>query len=342
MRFALRVAVAGFAVAAVLSMGITALVAGVPGRPVDPPGTVAASGTEAPSPSANAAAPPFPVTDGFVAAAGDMNGQVKEAASRFVQRVGTWGASGASDGRSRVVAAGYAPEMAATAAPLLDVPAREAVTTIVYPQYGGLTDSAASVMVLARQWLRTDEDERTREILLDIRLRPGPDGDWQVTSVIDPPRPEYAPARPGGPTDLGRAVLDNPRIRIPEPGRTDIADRRVGDPILSVLDQLGRTRDLDVQVLVSGHPGTVFPTTRLSNHTVGRAVDVRAIDGRLVVEIPRNDPVIAEFMAAAGRAGATEVGGPIVPPGTGFFTDDVHQDHFHLGITPTKPRAVAA
>ncbi|MHA6781793.1 hypothetical protein ACVGOW_12490 [Pseudonocardia saturnea] len=333
MRFVLRAAAAGGAVAAVLAMGITAVVSGVPGRPAAEPAAVAAPREAAPSQLA---------TDGFAAAAGDVNGQVKEAAARFVQRVGTWGPPGPGDATSRVVDAGYAPEMAATATPLIDVPAREATTTIVYPQYGGLTDTAASVMVLARQQLQTDNGEWTREILLDVRLQPGPGDGWEVTPVIDPPRPEYAPARPGGPTDLGRAVLDNPRIRIPEPGRADIVDRRVNDPILAVLDDLARTRDLDVQVLVSGHPGTVFPTTRLSNHTVGRAVDIRAIDGRPVVEIPRDDPAIAEFMAAAGRAGATEVGGPTVPPGTGFFTDDVHQDHFHLGITPTKPPAAAA
>lgn len=222
------------------------------------------------------------------------------------------------------------------------VPARKATTMISYPQYGGLTADAASVMVLARQQLRTPDGDLDRELLLDIRLAPAPDGSWQVTSTIDPPRPPYAPRRPGGPTELGRAVLDNPRIRIAQPGRADIIDRRVDDPILAVLDDLARARTLDVQVFVTGHPGTVFPTTRLSNHTVGRAVDIRAVDDRLVATIPRDDPVITEFMSAAGRAGATEVGGPTVPAGTGFFTDAVHQDHFHLGITPTKPPAAAS
>lgn len=336
MRPEIRIGVVVAAVVVVLSMGVTALATG--GSP-DRGATASSSDPTGTSsvPAASIAADP-----GFAASPLDVNGQVKEAAARFVQRVGTWGSPGPGDATARVVDAGYAPDMAATAAPLLDVPAQEAITTIVYPQYGGLTDTAASVMVLARQQLRTDGGEQTREVLLDVRLRPEPDGGWEVTSVIDPPRPEYAPSRAGGPTDLGRAVLDDPRTRIPEPGRADITDRRVDDPILAVLDVLARTYDLDVHVFVTGHPGTVFPTTKLSNHTVGRAVDVRAIDGRPVVEIPRNDPVIAEFMAAAGRAGATEVGGPTVPAGTGFFTDDVHQDHFHLGITPTKPPAAAA
>lgn len=339
MRIEIRIGVVVAAVVVVLSMGVTALASGGPpnlGSTLPTATDSSARGGTSSSPTAITVA-----GEGFVASPLDVNGQVKEAAARFVQRVGTWSAPGPGDAATRMVDAGYAPEMAATAAPLLDVPAQEATTTIVYPQYGGLTDTAASVMVLARQQLRTDDGERTREILLDVRLRPEPGG-WEVTPVIDPPRPEYAPARAGGPSDLGRAVLDNPRIRIPEPGRADVIERRVNDPILAVLDVLARTYDLDVHVFVSGHPGTVFPTTRLSNHTVGRAADIRAIDGRPVVEIPRDDPVIAEFMAAAGRAGATEVGGPIVPGGTGFFTDDVHQDHFHLGITPTKPPASAA
>lgn len=311
-------------------IGMASLLAAVP--------LSSASETGSPPPAAE---PAMIQDSGFTASPLDVNGQVKEVAARFIERVGSWADSPAADPAARVAAAGYPADLAPMAGPLVDTAVSEATTTIVYPQYGGLTESSASVIVLARQELHTVDGERIRELLLDVRVTRAADGTWAVTSTVDPPRPTAAARRDGGATALGRAVLDNPRIRIPEPGRADIADRRVDEPILAVLDELARTRTLDVQVLVSGHPGTVFPTTRVSNHTVGRAVDVRAIDGRPVVEIPRDDPLITEFMAAAGRAGSTEVGGPIAPAGRGFFTDDVHQDHFHLGITPTKPPALA-
>lgn len=344
MRFLLA-ALLGLALATASAAGFGLLPLTAASEPAAPPPPAP---TPAPVPPAPASAPVSaprpepspPHVSAFRASPGDVAGHVKETAARFVAEVGTWRPSAPDDPAGRVVAAGYPADLARVAGPLLDTPADAASTTVVYAQYGGLTEASASVMVLACQQLRGEVGEDVREVLLDVRLRRTVDG-WQVTPRVDPPRPPVAPARPGGPTALGRAVLDNPRIRIPEPGTADILQRRVGDPILAVLDELGRTHDLDVHVLVTGHPGTVFPTTRVSNHAVGRAVDVRALDGRLVVAIPRDDPLLAAVLAAAGRAGATEVGGPVRPPGGGFFTDDVHRDHLHLGITPGKPPAGA-
>lgn len=325
--FARTAAVAVAVMAAAAVVGATALLAG------DDPDPPAMPITTTPDP---------PAEVGFVAGPLDAEPAAKVAAARFVERVGTWRSSGPVDAAARLTEAGYGPDLAATAAPLFDIPAPESDTTIIYPQYGGLTDTAASVMVLARQTLRTDAGEQVRDVVLDIRPAPRGDGTWEVRPNPEPPRPELAPVREGGPTAMGQAVLDNPRQRISDPGRADIAGGRVADPILAVLDQVARTRTLDVHVLVSGHPSTVFSTTRLSNHSVGRAVDIWAVDGRPVVEIPRDDPVITSLMVDAGAAGATEVGGPVVPDGTGFFTDAVHQDHFHLGITPGKPPASAS
>ncbi|WP_142058322.1 extensin family protein [Pseudonocardia kunmingensis] len=281
-----------------------------------------------------------PSSSSFTPGRYDVQAQAKQAAADFVERVGTWRSSEPDAPSARLTAAGYPAELMATAAPLLDSAAHEATTTLIYPQYGGLTDRAASVMVLARQELHIDSRDRVRDVLLDVRMARTADGTWQVTPTIDPARPQIAAPRAGGPSPLGRTILEDPAVLIPEPGRADITDRRANDPILAVLARLADTYTLDVQVIVSGHPGTVFPSTHLSNHAVGRAVDVRAVDGRPVSSIPRDDPLLSEFMIAAGRAGATEVGGPIVPSGRGYFSDDVHQDHFHLGITPTEQPAV--
>lgn len=276
----------------------------------------------------------------FTPGAFDVESTIKYTAAHFVETAGTRRSSDPPDVGARLIGAGYSADLAAMAGPLLDTPTTESTTTVIYPQYGGLTATSASVMVLARQKLAGGD--RVREVLLDVRMLRATDGTWRVTSTVDPPRPRIAPRRPGGPTSVGRNILDDPQIRLPGPARADVTERRVDDPILTVLARLADRYRLDVQVMVSGHPGTVFPTSRVSNHTVGRAVDVRAIDGRRVSDIPRDDPMLAEFMIAAGRAGATEVGGPIDPDGTGFFSDAVHQDHFHLGITPTKPPAARA
>ncbi|GAA2565835.1 hypothetical protein [Pseudonocardia hydrocarbonoxydans] len=324
------------AAAAVLGGVVIADASGADG----PPRT---STPPAPQPSAAEGPAPRPADpDGFEAAPFDVTPQIKVTAVRFVQSVGTWTPSSPTAASERLTAAGYPADLVAVAGPLLDESASSATTQVVYPQYGGLTDTTASVMVLARQELRDSSGTRGRDVLLDVRLAREAGGTWEITSRIDPARPAYAEARPGGPTEVGGQVLGRAGINLPGPARDDIVERRTGDPILTVLATLAQSWDLDVQVLVSGHPGTVFPTTRVSNHTVGRAVDVRAIDGRPVAAIPRDDPVLTSFMAAAGAAGATEVGGPVLPAGTGFFTDAVHQDHVHIGITPTKPPASAA
>lgn len=325
-------AVVALLVAAAVLGGV--VIAGAAGAG-DPPAAVAPSPPQATEDASSRQTP----RAGFVAAPFDVVPEIKAAAVRFVESVGTWSTSSAVAPADRLAAAGYPDDLVTVAGPLLDASASAATTEIVYPQYGGLTDTTASVMVLARQELRDSSGDRAREVLLDVRLARQADGIWDVTSAIDPPRPAYADARPGGPTERGGQVLAHPRIDLPEPACDDIVQRRAGDPILTVLANLAQTWDLDVQVVVSGHPGTVFPTTRVSNHTVGRAVDVRAIDGRPVAAIPRDDPVLTSFMVAAGAAGATEVGGPVLPAGTGFFTDAVHQDHIHVGITPTKPPA---
>ncbi|ODU04172.1 MAG: hypothetical protein ABS81_11555 [Pseudonocardia sp. SCN 72-86] len=278
-----------------------------------------------------------------MASSREINGQIKEEAARFVERVGSWADGESSSPEARLALAGYPADLVDEARVLVDVgdqQVRSASIDVVYPQYGGLTPDSASVIVLARQLLRTPAGATTRDFFADIRLvRDGTS--WRVTSRIDPARPPLRAGRAGGPTTLGAAVLAHPRIRIPAPSRADIVERRVEDPILTVLLDLASRYDIQLNAALTGHPRTVFPTTRLSNHAVGRALDIRAIDGVAVIDMPREGPVLRAFMTAAGAAGATEVGGPILVSGTGFFTDDVHQDHIHLGITPGRPTATA-
>lgn len=308
--------------------------------------TAGCAGAAPASPRLDAGAPtPAPVTsapvpdDVATAPRTSREDLSKETAVAFVEAVGSWDETQPTAASDRVVAAGYPAALGAVAPQLVDLSVPRARTQVVFAQQGGLTATTASVIVLAEQsWGDTGHDG-VRQLVLDVRLVLL-EGRWEVTASVAPPRPPLAPARAGGPTALGRAVLGDPALVLPEPVRADIVERRVGDPILGVLQRLGARARIDVQVAATGHPGTVYPTSRLSNHAVGRAFDIRAIDGVPVEEL-LDDRRLEAVMTAAGEAGATEVGGPIRVDGTGFFTDAVHRDHVHVGITPGKPAARA-
>lgn len=313
--------------------GVGVALAAVPGTPTGP-----ASGP-ASAAARDDAAVPTRGPNTFMSD-GEALADLKRVAGQFVERVGTWQSTVLPDPQAQVEAAGYPGALVTTARPLFEAWAPEVVTEVVYPQMGGLTPTTASVIVLARQEIRVAETVGVRDVTLDVRLRI--EGRrWVVSSVIDPPRPSGPPVRAGGATSGGRALLASARIELPDAVRYDIATRRLGDRTLAIVQELARGYEIELQVAASGHPGTVFPSTRLSNHAVGRAVDVRSINGVRVADIRRDDPLLATFMVEAARAGATEVGGPIAVEGRGFFTDEVHQDHIHVGHTPGKPPAVA-
>jgi hypothetical protein len=100
------------------------------------------------------------------------------------------------------------------------------------------------------------------------------------------------------------------------------------------MNALSADFELDVSVLKSGHPINVFGTSRQSNHTDGRAVDVWSIDKEPVIDESQRARV-ARFMRAAAATGTWQVGGPINldDDGTAFFADDTHQDHVHMGFS---------
>jgi hypothetical protein len=291
-----------------------------------------ASATPSPRPDALPAVPPWRAGPGEVAP------RVKLAAAAFLEAAGTWtgdhGDAGAVARRLRV--AGYSAAAAADAA-VLAHDADAATLRVVYPQYGGLTASRASVMALAEQRLLVAGRTTSRRLVLDVRVsrRAGPAD--VVTGVAAPP-----PA--GGPRPPGRAakrVLANRNVVLSDTSARDVTAGRVDDALLAILDRLAATHVLDVTVLRTGHPREVFGTGRTSNHTHGRAVDIWRVDGEPVVDPGTPRALLRDVMVLAGRLGATEVGGPFDANGSGpgFFSDDVHRDHLHVGVTPGRPRA---
>ncbi len=258
-------------------------------------------------------------------AEGDVLPKIKVAAARAVRILGSWpaGEDGRAAARERLRAAGLPAALARHAGPLLEpLDAASVETTVVYPQYGGLTADTASVMVVAQQHVRSDDGSAShRTVAVDVRLRMA--SPWRVTGVrpakfevavpfvsAEPDAPLPPPA--GTPSAVARAVLDNPGLDLPGTARADISSGAVSGKVLRMLDALGGEHQLSVSVLVTGHPINVFGTDRRSNHNIGRAADIWAIDGTPVIELWRTRPkLIKEVMRAAARLGSDEVGGPV-------------------------------
>src|SRR3546814_6054135 len=97
---------------------------------------------------------------------------------------------------------------------------------IVYPQLGGLTDSAASMMVVVRHRTLVGDEERTVTRTVDVRLEKGADG-WTVSELAATGgEPPVSPAV----TPPGQPALANPNPDLPAPARRHIASGRISHP----------------------------------------------------------------------------------------------------------------
>lgn len=333
--------------------GLTGLLAACASQPEAPPAGPPSSSAVPPSPppsappgsaTPDAPAVPTPVpppldVQPYAVLAGEVEPECKEAAVAAIAAALTWrdGASDPASAVARVAELGSPPEVVSTLPPLLgDVPWSS--VEITYPQYGGLVAdlSSASVMVNAQQVVPSGADVVRRPFTLDVRLvRPA--SGWQVTELLLAPIPPPAPQV----SDPVSALLNNDRVVLPEVCRADLLAGLVDDLVATLLINLAETWRIHVQVLSTGHPFTVFATDRQSNHTRGRAVDVWALDDVPVIDRERS--AWRELMEAAAALGSDEIGGPEDLDGVRgsrpHFTDQVHQDHVHLGFEPEPPPA---
>ncbi|MDX5961874.1 hypothetical protein SIM91_00655 [Rhodococcus opacus] len=193
------------------------------------------------------------------------------------------------------------------------------------------------MIVLFDQQLRGPGGITNRQLALDVRLLRRATGMWEVDRIN--PLTSLGSSVPL--SAAATEVLTDHRIRLSSPAQTDVNTGRVDEQILQILLGLAEDYELGIQVIHTGHIQTVFPTSRVSNHAVGRAVDIREIDGKKVIDPTMSPSVLECFMQRASELGATEVGGPfdLNAERKGFFTDDVHRDHIHIGVTPGDPLA---
>ena len=303
--------------------------------PEPPAGGGPSTSSRSPTPSRSASsAPPADAllrTTPWKAAAGEVSPQVKLRAVKLLETVASWSTAtaGLADARQRLRERGYDPDLVEPLAGLVGT-GKAATAQVVMAQYGGILATSASVLAVLNQWvLGTGGKVVAGGTTVDIRLA-YQQPDWVVTDVF----PANLPRPAAQLSKSARRVLNNPRITLPFAAAADVRSGQIHDSVLGAMNALSADFEVDVSVLKSGHPINVFGTTRQSNHTDGRAVDVWAIDNKPVID-QANQARVARFMRAAAATGTWQVGGPINldGDGTAFFADDTHQDHIHMGFT---------
>lgn len=269
----------------------------------------------------------------------EMLPEAKSLAAGFVQALITYEAEEpASEIAARASEGRRSALLLAAAAPVLHLDAWSR-GEIVYPQLGGFTDEAASVMVVAKQTVglpdgEVFEESRTFDVRLAIE-----DGVWVFDRLASAGgRPVE---RPGELSDEAAAVLDDERIELPDTARWDIHREAVQPTLLELMALMAERSEYGVVVLDTGHPWEVFGTDRQSRHSVGRAVDVYRLDGPHVIDDRQDGSRTQEFVRwLYEQPEMTNMGAPwaLDERGGRSFTDDLHQDHLHVeaAATPTE------
>lgn len=229
---------------------------------------------------------------------------------------------------------GFAGQHAVELAPLLYVPGTWSEGRIIYPQLGGLTDTRISVMVVTEQLVGTDTGLQAFVRTLDIRLVMS-NGIWRFDRLAST---GVTPVMP--PTMLSAealAVVNDPRIEMPDSARWDIFSGQISDKLLRLMARLADITPYGVVTLSEGHPYEVFGTDRQSDHTRGRAVDIYRIGENLVIDEQAQGTATYEVVRwLYDQPELSQVGSPWDIDGSDrrSFTDRVHLDHLHVAVTP--------
>lgn len=173
-------------------------------------------------------------------------------------------------------------------------------------------------------WAYNHSAEYVRDVL-DIAER------YRRAAAAPPPTPQ---AVEGDDAALAQAVLSSDRIELRPEAVSDVRAGRIDGRLLAVLLTLSQSFTIaGVGPFITGH-GTYTTSGSVSNHSVGRAVDIGTVNGQLVRD---SSPAARAVALAAARLPArirpTEVGTPFgdlsLP---GFFNDAAHEDHLHFGF----------
>ncbi|MBA2636990.1 MAG: hypothetical protein H0U79_02010 [Solirubrobacterales bacterium] len=275
------------------------------------------------------AAPSLPTTAPFEPNRAEVYPSAKRLAGRALQRLVTYG-PGTRPAEAASAAGGDA--VFRDAARTLVRPSVRSTGEVLYAQFGGLTATQASVMVLLRQRTASARGRSAVTRTVDVRLRLRA-GKWRLDRIASL---GGSPVRkPSKLSPAARRVLANPRIKLPDSARWDIYRGGIDPALLASLDGAARLGSLAVAVLRSGHPVEVFGTDRRSAHTDGYAADIWAVNGLSVIRQRAMGSPAHRLARQLYDAGSAQLGSPWVFAGLGTsFTDAVHQDHLHVQRRP--------
>ncbi len=208
--------------------------------------------------------------------------------------------------------------------------------TTEYAQLGGHRDDRISVMVVIRQELGREgsaDVERVETRTMDVRLARGDSGAWEFEELASAGGQPVA--RPANLSPLAASVVDDPRIDLPDTAIWDIYSGQTDPALHQVMLDIAERTPYSVIVLKTGHPYFVFGTDRVSNHTVGRAVDIHEMNSELVIDShDTTSSIYALSEWLVSRLDIKEFGSPWLfeDAVAHNFTDEVHHDHLHVGV----------
>ena len=209
--------------------------------------------------------------------------------------------------------------------------------TVEYVQLGGLRNGRVSNIVVIRQDLGVDgnrEPVRTETRVMEVRLQRDEFGEWEF--YLLPSAGGVPVERPADAHPLVDAVVNDPRIDLPDSAIWDIYSGHTNPAVLRLMSEMADFTPYSVVVLRTGHSYNVFETDRVSNHSVGLAFDIYKLESeQLVVDSHHTSSKLYELSEwLVSRSDIKEFGSPWLFPDAvaHTFTDRVHHDHLHIGV----------
>jgi hypothetical protein len=147
-----------------------------------------------------------------------------------------------------------------------------------------------------------------------------------------------APALTPSKDPFVRALVGNKRITTTtshgcDP-KADLASGKVDLRVQSLLAVIAERYSIRLSCLRTGHSRFVKGTTRVSNHTVWRAVDIDVVNGRPVSRASQAARALVVWLdGLQGPLRPSEIGSPFEIGRRPYFSDEGHQGHVHVGYS---------